>query len=188
MRSALVFSMIVTLASCSALAGCAMNAADRPGDEGPTSALTDALSSAVSTDFTVTIRGARQGQFADRERGAKIPGISFHYNVRSPRDVASGQATGKRSHGVILLATPAGWVSPLLREALLTNELLEEVVFEFVQKTPSGVTVVRTVRLVGATIGAVTEATPLENVWFEFDTLEIDGVRFPVGEPSDAGQ
>ncbi|MBI2394787.1 MAG: type VI secretion system tube protein Hcp [Deltaproteobacteria bacterium] len=198
MRNARVSSMIV--AAALVLGGCAVNSADRSGDEGQTSALAGGLSralfNAAGGDFSVTIlrrapQGLLPGDVGGAGRGEKIPGISFHYNVKSPRDVASGQATGKRAHGTIVLTKKAGLATPLLLEALRTNELLERVEFEFIQKTPAGEGRIRTVTLIGATVGALEPVTgdpEVEDVSFDFDVVEIDGVRWNVGEPADAGK
>ena len=59
----------------------------------------------MAYEFYVTIEATKQGRLAgestrDVHKG-KLPGIGFSYEVKSPRDAATGQASGKRQHGPI---------------------------------------------------------------------------------------
>lgn len=55
----------------------------------------------------VSIKGAKQGQFRMRivQKGfeGKIAGLTFHYEVVSPRDVATGLQTANRQHRLIVI-------------------------------------------------------------------------------------
>ena len=44
----------------------------------------------------------------------KVAGISFHYDVKSPRDAASGQASGKRTHKPVTIVKEWGAATPQL--------------------------------------------------------------------------
>src|SRR3990167_5481491 len=105
MRALFVSSLF--LAATLSLGGCAATTADHGDDEGQSSDLAGALSAAALTtsDFFVDIEGSVQGKFkgeeAREEHQGKIPGISFHYTVKSPRDSASGMASGKRAQVTI---------------------------------------------------------------------------------------
>ena len=49
--------------------------------------------------FYVSITGAKQGLFNGEGTYAKsMEGLTFDYALVSPRDLATGQATGKRTH------------------------------------------------------------------------------------------
>lgn len=56
----------------------------------------------------------------------------FSYSLVSPRDPATGQATGKRQHSPIKFTKLINNVSPLLFQALVNNENLTSVVIQFI--------------------------------------------------------
>jgi type VI secretion system secreted protein Hcp len=58
------------------------------------------------------------------------------YAVVSPRDLATGQASGKRQHKPVSVTTPTGKHTPLLFEAVVTNEILQ-VTIDFFLTTAS---------------------------------------------------
>ena len=96
----------------------------------------------MAFEFYVTIEGTKQGLLkGESTREAhrdKLAGLSFHYQVSSPRDSASGMATGKRQHQPITFVKEWGAASPQLFTAAVTNEQLKSVVFEFVRTNDSG--------------------------------------------------
>jgi type VI secretion system secreted protein Hcp len=150
----------------------------------------------MANEFYVTIDGIRTGRFhgestAKAHKG-KITGLEFFYEVTSPRDVATGQATGKRQHKPITFVKEWGTASPQLFNALITNETLTNVLFEFPQTSPKGKEqIVETIKLTDATVSAfrqyigdvgnpIYDSTPecrkLENVSLNFRTIEITNV------------
>ena len=90
----------------------------------------------MAYEFYVSIEGTKQGKFkGESTREAhrdKIPALAFSYEVTSPRDVATGQASGRRQHGPVTFVKAWGAASPQLFQALTTNEVLKTVLFEFV--------------------------------------------------------
>ena len=96
----------------------------------------------MTHEFYVTVQGNRQGRFksetAREKHKDKIPGISFHYNVASPRDSASGMASGKRVHQPVSFVKRWGPATPQLFQALCTQEALTSVLFEFVDTDAQG--------------------------------------------------
>lgn len=111
----------------------------------------------MAYEFYVTIEGTKQGKFKSdtpRERHTgKIPGISFDYSVKSPRDAASGQASGKRTHQPLKFISEMGAHTPQTFQALCTNEVLKSVLFEFVKTDKNGEEYVyHTIKLVNATV------------------------------------
>jgi type VI secretion system secreted protein Hcp len=114
----------------------------------------------MANEFYVTIEGTKQGKLmgesirkAHREA---LTGISFHYAVSSPRDVASGQASGKRQHQPIVFVKEWGAASPQLFSALVTNEVLKSVLFEFVKTDENGEEFVHhSIRLTSASISQI---------------------------------
>ena len=83
----------------------------------------------------VKITGRTHGDFpgdstAHGHQGWLV-GTGFDYQLTVPRDVATGQASGKRQHGPVTLTLPWAAASPLLFQAAVSNETLTKVVFEF---------------------------------------------------------
>ncbi len=124
-----------------------------------------------------TVRGGQQG---------KIEGIKFLYQVGSPRDLATGQATGRRQHSPITFTKEWGAASPQLVQAAVTNEVLRSVTFEFVKTNPTGKEIIyETITLTNATVASIKRyiATPtgseqpdpraLEDVSLTFQKIEI---------------
>jgi type VI secretion system secreted protein Hcp len=56
---------------------------------------------------------------------------NFTYEVKSPRDAASGQASGKRQHAPIRIVKEWDAATPLLMRALVENETFKTVTLEF---------------------------------------------------------
>lgn len=142
----------------------------------------------------VTIEGSKQGKFKaenprEKHQG-KIRGLTFHYEVKSPRDAASGMATGRRVHTPIVFTKYMDSSSPQIFQAMVTNEALTTVLFEFVSTNPNGEEYVSyTVKLSNATIAGVkqygggtaeaglfepADGRVYEDVSVAFQTIEIE--------------
>jgi type VI secretion system secreted protein Hcp len=92
--------------------------------------------------FFVKIEGTRttfKGESQQSQRRDQVEGIAFQYSLSLPYDPASGQATGKRQHGTVAMTKAWGAASPQLFQALVNNELLKSVRFEFIRRDPTGV-------------------------------------------------
>ncbi len=91
----------------------------------------------MAYEFYVSIEGTKQGKFKGespkKEQAQKIPGLSFQYEVISPRDPATGQHSGKRQHRPVSFVKEWGAATPQLFQALVGNEVLKTVKFEFIQ-------------------------------------------------------
>jgi type VI secretion system secreted protein Hcp len=74
----------------------------------------------------------------------------FSHEIVSPRDPASGLPTGKRQHKPFAIVTPVGAATPLLMNALVTNENLTSVVISFFK--PGTTTVGTIVKLTNASV------------------------------------
>ncbi len=81
------------------------------------------------------IKGQKSGQIkgsiTQKGREDSIGIIAYEHQVQSPRDAASGQATGRRQHGVFKITKELDRSTPLLYSAWVNNENLPEVVFKF---------------------------------------------------------
>jgi len=143
----------------------------------------------MAHEFYVTITGTKQGAFKGesiREKhSSKISGLSYSHSIQSPRDVATGQASGKRQHGAVVITKEWGASTPQIFQALVSNEVLKDVLFEFVQTTPDGQEqVYYTVKLSHATVSAVSystggsESAETAKHTAAYDTHELEKVSF----------
>ena len=145
----------------------------------------------------MSAKGAKQGQFKSEGAGKRadkwIPLVSFSSGADSPRDAASGMATGKRQWKPVCVVKQWGASSPQFLAALASNETLPEVNFEFTRANPSGEEYIyQTVKLTDASVSrarsftantaedptpskrtATAEATELEEICFSFRRIEV---------------
>jgi type VI secretion system secreted protein Hcp len=150
---------------------------------------------AAASSFDVTIEGTKQGRFkGERGKGDKIAGLAFHYDVKSPRDAATGMASGKRQHGAITFTKAIDSASPQIFQALIGNEVLKSVLFEFRSTNANGEEMVfYQMTLTNASIGEVeqyagapglvttteakhsgaSDSSPLEDVSLTFQKIEV---------------
>ncbi len=91
----------------------------------------------MAHEFYVKMKGKKQGDFKGesirKEWDKWMTGLSFEYSVQAPRDIATGQASGKRQHSPVIFTKEWGASSPLLLQALVSNEILENVEFDFIK-------------------------------------------------------
>lgn len=83
-----------------------------------------AVSAMAAVDAYMTIEGARQGKIKGGDvKTAGTEQIRLSDVVREEsRDAASGMATGKRQHGTITIVKEIDKASPMLYQALNSNE------------------------------------------------------------------
>jgi type VI secretion system secreted protein Hcp len=151
---------------------------------------------ASGSTFWVQIEGTKQGLFANESvvasRPNRILGRNFDYLVKVPRDASTGALSGRRQHAPVVLTKEWGAASPQLFQALVSNEILKSVVFEFSQtnQTTGQEEIVMLVKLTGATVVEIHQYTAatvvgstqhavnpagfrLEDVSFMFSGIEI---------------
>jgi type VI secretion system secreted protein Hcp len=141
--------------------------------------------------FYISIDGQKQGKFTgDTNRKNKIAGVRFFSETVSPRDAATGQASGKRIHKPILFTKEWDAASPQLFQALVANEVLKSVLFEFIRTAPDGREEVHfKVKLTNASIASMKsyldltdrsgdpyDAHELEDVELTFQKIELENV------------
>lgn len=143
----------------------------------------------MAYEFYVTIEGTKQGALKGESprtaHAAKIAGLSYAHEIVSPRDIATGQASGKRQHGPITITKEWGPSSPQLFQALTTNEVLKKVLFEFYQTTPEGVEeIYYKITLTNATVSRIRfttgkgESANTAKTQASYDTHELEEVAF----------
>lgn len=151
----------------------------------------------MAYEFYVTIEGKQQGKFKGESKREvhkeKIAGLAFLYEIKSPRDSASGQASGKRQHGPITITKEWGAATPQLFQALVENEVLRTVLIEFISTNEQGAEeIYHTVKLSNATVSDIRQYTDnqsllssgragadhheLEDISFTFGRIEITNV------------
>jgi len=141
----------------------------------------------MASQFYFTIDGARQGIFKPDTVVAGAPkliGLSCSIHLSSPRDTATGQASGKRQWQPVVVTKAWGPSSPQIFQALATNEVLKTVVVEFVRPGPRGQeSTYATIRLTNGTVADLrqyTDAGPpyrqLEEIAFTFQKIELHDV------------
>ncbi len=143
----------------------------------------------MAYEFYVTIEGTKQGAFKGESpraaHSAKIPGLSYDHTIVSPRDVATGMPSGKRQHGPITITKEWGPSSPQLFSALVANEVLKSVLFEFYKTTPEGVEeIYHKITLTEATVSKIHyttgtgESASSAKTQATYDTHELEEISF----------
>ena len=150
----------------------------------------------MAYEFYISIEGAKQGAFkgdadaaARRRAKGRIGGVKFSFETTSPRDVATGQASGKRMHKPIVITKEWDAASPQLFNALVTNEVLkngavrvredriadgQEEIYHTITLTNANVSNVHSYLDLTDTSGDRYDAHELEDVSFVFQKIEIE--------------
>ncbi|NUP90114.1 MAG: type VI secretion system tube protein Hcp [Candidatus Sumerlaeia bacterium] len=106
--------------------------------------------------WDMTKQGKSKGESPREKRKDWVGGLSYFHEIKSPRDVATGQASGKRQHGPITITKEWGASTPQIFQALCTNEVIKTVEFEFMKTNANGEEYVyQTVKLTNATFSHV---------------------------------
>jgi type VI secretion system secreted protein Hcp len=153
------------------------------------------LARAPRSGVVLTMEGEKQGKIkGDVTRQGdegKIDVRQFNVSFRSPRDAATGQATGKRQHQAVRFSKTPDGATPLLMTALISNEKLTRVVFEFSRAGTAGAwELYQRITLTDAYVTAVDQEHPdrgagggadaledLERVELVYGKIEIQNVQ-----------
>jgi type VI secretion system secreted protein Hcp len=100
-------------------------------------------SAAVGVTINMKVTGKKQGAFkGDDNAPTKSAGLitvtAYLFDVVSPHDAASGQATGKRQYKPLVATHVVGGSSPQFLTAIATNETLTSVVINFFRSDRRG--------------------------------------------------
>jgi len=106
------------------------------------------------------LKGQKQGDIkggvTQKGREGRILVIAAEHEVASPRDVATGHATGRRVHSPFVITKELDRASPLLYNALITNETITEWELQFFAVAANAAEVPRyTVKLANANIADI---------------------------------
>ena len=111
----------------------------------------------------LTVAGQKQGPINGpvtiKGRENTIEVHAFSEGILSPRDATTGLPTGKRQHTPVMIVKEIDKSSPLLLNALVTNENLTAWVLRFYGADPTGkVMPIYTITLTNASIASITES------------------------------
>lgn len=160
---------------------------------------------ASGDDIYFSVEGQVQGKITGELTGKGLDGkmraLSFLAGIRVPIDAATGQMTSKRAHEPVQVTREPGRGTPQLMHALVTNELLKEVRFDFYGvRLVNGVramTLYQTIRLANAKlVGFERTAEPatdlsagavrsLEELRFTYQKIELIDVERNVSAQDD---
>jgi type VI secretion system secreted protein Hcp len=123
--------------------------------------------------------GTFKGDSAQKNHEDQILVSGYVFQVDSPRDLATGQATGRRVYQPVRVTHLLDAASPQFLNACATNELLKSVVINFYETDRAGREVnFYRVTLTDATVSSVKQntsgATVLEDDSFTFRKVEQD--------------
>jgi len=90
----------------------------------------------VFTRMLVNVEGGKQGKFhadsaAKSLESHQFAAVQLDFAIRASIDAASGQRSGKHAHEPVVLTKELGPSTPQFRNALVNNESLTSVVFDF---------------------------------------------------------
>lgn len=88
--------------------------------------------------LTSEAQGEIKGSVTQAGREDSIMVIGYSHEVDSPRDAASGLATGKRQHKPLIVTKEIDRSTPLLMRALINNENITDMELWFWQPSRSG--------------------------------------------------
>src|SRR5206468_9936511 len=117
---------------------------------------------------TVAIVGSRQGAFSP----IVLTGMS--HEIVSPRDIATGQASGKRQHKPFTITKELDKSTPLLLTALTTNESLTSVLIGLLRNGQQ----VATIKLTNAFVSSYDAHGLTETFSFTYQKIQwmfLDG-------------
>ena len=140
---------------------------------------------AQNSTMFVKIKAAKQGEINgdvfERGKEGMIKVVAYSHEIVSPRDVASGMATGKRQHKPFVITKELDKASPKLFTVLTTNENLPEVTLSFYRPSLKGAGAGAsaqyfTIKLTNANISGIRswideKGQPLEEVSFTYQKI-----------------
>jgi type VI secretion system secreted protein Hcp len=121
-----------------------------------------AVGASAALNAYLTLKGQKQGTLkgmSTREKDATTV-VAFSHQIMSPRDAASGLATGKRMHKPFTVTIEVGpGVGPQWKSAAATSEVFPEATLTLLTNPPPGktATVFETVKVKNAVVTKVAE-------------------------------
>ena len=139
------------------------------------------VASGQNNTMYLKIKGSKQGEIkgevTEKGKEGSMRVNAYQHEISSPRDAASGQATGRRQHKPLVITKELDKASPLLYKALTTNEVLPEVTLLFYRNANTGKQdQYFTIALTDGTISGIKSWTddkgvPMEEVSFTYQKI-----------------
>lgn len=131
----------------------------------------------------IEIQGTKQGKFTGgckrKGREGMIEGIQLDHEIEVPTDKVTGQATGNRVHGPLFFLKEIDRSSPMLLQALVTNEQIKEMVIHFWKVNEKGQELeFYTVKLSDGALISVNTMLPNINKEGQLKPSEEVGIRY----------
>jgi len=143
---------------------------------------------AETVHLYLKIAGSKTSKFNPEVGSDKIMVIAVSHEIVSPRDPASGQATGKRMHKPFVIMKELDKSTPLLYQALVTNEQIKEVVFEAYRPAGAGkVTVFKSGKLENARIKSIQKSKRPNGKEFETISFTYEKITWTEMAPRTQG-
>jgi type VI secretion system secreted protein Hcp len=133
------------------------------------SAMLPAVPAMAAFEAYMTINGTKQGRFKGEAMSERIAVMSVSHDAR----MASGKMTGKRQHGLITITREIDKASPMLMQAMKTNEALNDVTIVFLGSGAGAGKVAQTINLRNAIITADRRSGRNEQITIEYDTIQV---------------
>jgi type VI secretion system secreted protein Hcp len=135
----------------------------------------------TSFQYYISIKGTKQGQFKAQSKGKGGKETEGWFLVQSfdmqgevPVQASqAGAASGKRQHKPLTVSKEVDAASPLIYQALVTNEKLDEVVIETVGRptTGQGEVVTERITLTNAFISDYKTDHSVDHISFTYDQI-----------------
>ncbi|KAF3921487.1 hypothetical protein ABW21_db0207732 [Orbilia brochopaga] len=145
------------------------------------------LTNALTVRYFIQITGQKQGNILKSTTNgftSASPARGINLTIETPTDIASGHATGKRHYSPITVSRDIDDQSPLVIQALVTNENIKtiKVTVQQLQNTGTNlVTTVRTYTFTDAQIVKVDHSSgitdPTETLTFTFRKWELTSTK-----------
>ncbi|TAE50325.1 MAG: type VI secretion system tube protein Hcp [Bacteroidetes bacterium] len=140
---------------------------------------------AQNGSFYVKIKSAKQGDITgdviEKGKEGQIKALTYSHEILSPRDAASGLASGKRQHKPFVITKELDKASTKLATALVNNENLTEVTLYYYRVSrAAGATGMMplffTVKLTNASVVSIKTSvnaagTPVEEIQFTYQKI-----------------
>jgi type VI secretion system secreted protein Hcp len=128
----------------------------------------------------LTFKQLKQGPVKVGNKTDSFEILGFSFGAQTPTGSNSGGASGKRQHSPITIVKEVDSASPLLLQALVTNEALKTVGLTFTRPSQTGKeTVYQRITLTNATISSVERYHPaLSGSGGHHDTSELEAISF----------
>lgn len=135
--------------------------------------------------ITAKTQGALKGDSKRKGKEGTIQLLGLEFGAKAPRDLATGNASGKRQYEPIEIDIEMGPPATQLLQALATNEVLTKAEFEIYKHNESGAEEVATkITLTNSTVsdyrlvaGEEDELFPHVRVGLTFSKIEIEASK-----------